>query len=209
MVNEKVTNLRVINFFSLFLFYHQHFWDLFWSFRDAYQPSRWYLEGIKDLQVESPVKKNFNRKCLWREINPIVQGSFHWHDVRPEKKSGEDCIMRLSKEYYGHKENFCVGCYCLSSPFFMCIHNPLPWIFKTFLVYNWMLIVLKTTIHTLLTLIVLKKMWGASSLILILWPLTKTYVVYNHEFGHMKIFYQIENLKFEQFYISEASDLLH
>lgn len=86
MVNEKVTNLRVINFFSLFLFYHQHFWDLFWSFRDAYQPSRWYLEGIKDLQVESPVKKNFNRKCLWREINPIVQGSFHWHDVRPEKK---------------------------------------------------------------------------------------------------------------------------
>ena len=100
--------------------------------------------------------------------------------------------MRLSKEYYGHKENFCVGCYCLSSPFFMCIHNPLPWIFKTFLVYNWMLIVLKTTIHTLLTLIVLKKMWGASSLILILWPLTKTYVVYNHEFGHMKIFYQIE-----------------
>ena len=107
--------------------------------------------------------------------------------------------MRLSKEYYGHKENFCVGCYCLSSPFFMCIHNPLPWIFKTFLVYNWMLIVLKTTIHTLLTLIVLKT-WGASSLILILWPLTKTYVVYNHEFGHMKIFYQIENLKFEQFY---------
>lgn len=90
MVNEKVTNLRVINFFSLFLFYHQHFWDLFWSFRDAYQPSRWYLEGIKDLLVflcvvESPVKK-LNRKCLWREINPIVQGSFHWHDVRPEKK---------------------------------------------------------------------------------------------------------------------------
>ena len=132
MVNEKVTNLRVINFFSLFLLYHQHFWDLFWSFRclSAIQMVFGRDQRPASLLMCSWVssKKKLNRKCLWREINPIVQGSFHWHDVRPKLKKKwwglyHEIVQRI-QVVSTHKENFCVGCYCLSSPFFMCIQTP-------------------------------------------------------------------------------------